>query len=331
MAQTAITGPSDTAGLICGFTLNAGTFYPVQWEARACVGPAHPPTWLHFNLVDARASHWIATIADIPEEARDLLLDRDPHIRCKSLDDGLALVIADLHHDFTGDPEDFGVLRVYVDRHCMISGRYHPLRAIDHLRRDVLAGFEASSLPLLFARLIFSINSCFHELVQSLSDRIDEAEDDILAGKLHEYGAELGGIRRLLARLRRHMGAGRQALQQGVAGMHHWCDEEETDALRQAIERFEGTMQDLELVQERTRLLQEEIGSRLNEATNRNLYILSLVTVVLLPINLITGIFGMNTGGLPGRESDAGFWWVLFLMIVAVVVAVRILNSRRIL
>ena len=48
---------------------------------------------------------------------------------------------------------------------------------------------------------------------------------------------------------------------------------------------------------ERSRLLQEELRSRLGEATNRNLYLLSVVTTALLPITLITGVFGMNVGG----------------------------------
>jgi len=52
--------------------------------------------------------------------------------------------------------------------------------------------------------------------------------------------------------------------------------------VQQAVERLDGIAQDLELVQERARLLQEEIAGRLGEATNRNLYLLSVMTTVLL-------------------------------------------------
>jgi Mg2+ and Co2+ transporter CorA len=33
----------------------------------------------------------------------------------------------------------------------------------------------------------------------------------------------------------------------------------------------------------------------------------SLLTAIFLPITLITGIFGMNVGGLPGVDRDTGF------------------------
>jgi zinc transporter len=131
--------------------------------------------------------------------------------------------------------------------------------------------------------------------------------------------------------LRRHLVANRQALIQAVHHIHRWSQYDISE-LRQAVEQVESTIQDLELVQERTRLLQEEIAGRMSEATNRNLYVLSIVTVTLLPINLITGIFGMNTGGLPwGQDDPSGFWWVIFFMILAVITSLSILHRKQIL
>lgn len=326
------TGVADTEGLICGFELHADTATALRWDqqTRSNLTP-ETPRWLHFNLADTRASNWIDANPEIPESARELLLENDLHIRCEIYDEGLALILGDLHHDFNGDPEGLGVLRLYIDKNCIITGRRHPLRAVDQLRREIQSGLTATSTPQLFARLIHNIDESFHRLIKSLSDDMDDAEDEILAGKIHDHGSQLGQTRRLLARLRRHMGAGRQALQQGITSMAQWCDKEDLAELRQTIERLEGTSQDLDLVQERTRLLQEEIGSRLGEATNRNLYILSVVTVALLPINLITGIFGMNTGGLPWSSDPSGFWWVMFWMTVAVATSLRYLHSRKIL
>ena len=51
---------------------------------------------------------------------------------------------------------------------------------------------------------------------------------------------------------------------------------------------------------ERAKLLQEELAARLAENTGRNLYVLSILTAVLLPMTLVTGIFGMNVADLPG-------------------------------
>lgn len=101
--------------------------------------------------------------------------------------------------------------------------------------------------------------------------------------------------------------------------------------MRQAVEHLEAVGQDLELVQERARLLQEEVANLLNESTNRNLFLLSIVTTTLLPITLITGVFGMNVGGLPLVNHPHGFVWVMIVMIVSVIVIFVMLRRRRVL
>src|SRR5262249_59646999 len=96
------------------------------------------------------------------------------------------------------------------------------------------------------------------------------------------------------------------------------------------LDRQDATGEDIELCGERPRLLQEEIAGRLGEATNRNLFFLSIVTATLLPVTLITGIFGMNVGGLPFLNDPGGFGWVTGIMIAAVIVVLLLLRRRRI-
>ena len=67
------------------------------------------------------------------------------------------------------------------------------------------------------------------------------------------------------------------------------------------------------------------------EATNRNLYLLSIVTVAFAPITLITGVFGMNVGGLPFSASHGGFWLVLLLMALTAVSTLALLRRARVL
>jgi zinc transporter len=72
-------------------------------------------------------------------------------------------------------------------------------------------------------------------------------------------------------------------------------------------------LSDLAALQERIKLLQEEIAARVNEDNARSLYLLTIVTVMALPINLIAGLLGMNVGGVPLAEDGHGFWIALGL------------------
>jgi hypothetical protein len=50
------------------------------------------------------------------------------------------------------------------------------------------------------------------------------------------------------------------------------------------------------------------------EQNNRSLFILTIVTVLALPINIIAGLFGMNVGGIPLAEHPGGFWMVVAIV-----------------
>jgi zinc transporter len=68
-------------------------------------------------------------------------------------------------------------------------------------------------------------------------------------------------------------------------------------------------------------LLQEEIAGRVAEANNRSLFVLTIVTVLALPINIIAGLLGMNVGGIPLAEHAYGFWIVVGIILTFTVIA----------
>jgi zinc transporter len=53
------------------------------------------------------------------------------------------------------------------------------------------------------------------------------------------------------------------------------------------------------------------------------------LTAIFLPITLITGIFGMNVGGLPWVEDGGGFLWVFGIMVLTAVSSLVLLHWRR--
>jgi zinc transporter len=57
------------------------------------------------------------------------------------------------------------------------------------------------------------------------------------------------------------------------------------------------------------------------EANNRSLYVLTIVTVLALPINIMAGLFGMNVGGIPLAEHAHGFWIVVAIIATFTVIA----------
>jgi zinc transporter len=51
---------------------------------------------------------------------------------------------------------------------------------------------------------------------------------------------------------------------------------------------------------------------------NKAMYILSIIAAIFLPLGLLTGLLGINVGGIPGAENKWAFVFVsLFLVAIA--------------
>lgn len=320
----------DERGLICGFLLRPQALpLPLGWEAAVqALKTEGSSLWLHFNLSDSRARSWIASCDRIPPAARDLLLAPDPRIQSEVIDPGFVSVLGDLQYNFDTDPDGLGVVRLYVDASFLITARRHPLKSTDRLRQDLGQGLPIATPIQLVVHLLQHLTELFDTVVDDRGEVVDDIEDLILKERFQDQRSELGRVRRLLARLQRQMRANRHALIHLLTRLPSWCADHEA-LLRQNLDRWDGVIQDLELVQERARLLQEEIAGQLNETVNRNLYMLSIVTTVFLPITLITGVFGMNVGGLPWVEDNLGFWWVALVMGLTLATTLSLLHRRR--
>ena len=118
-----------------------------------------------------------------------------------------------------------------------------------------------------------------------------------------------------------------------IANPPTWLSHADTQLLLQASEDFALVLRDIGALQERIKLLQDEFAARVAQENNRSLFILTMVTVLALPINLIAGLLGMNVGGIPLAQEPHGFWSVVTLIAVFTLgvgwLALRRLGPRR--
>ena len=64
-------------------------------------------------------------------------------------------------------------------------------------------------------------------------------------------------------------------------------------------------------------VLREEYLGQLAQENNSLMYVLSVVAEIFLPLTFVTGLLGMNVGGLPGLDSPNGFLGSIATMVIA--------------
>jgi len=313
---------ADSSGLICGFLVGpqAGgraleSPAAASWLAAQAAAGDGSFAWLHFNLAHTGTLPWLREHAGLSDEFFQMLDDGLHSTRIERTEDALIAVINDVHFDFSFEPSDISTLWINVERHLVITARRKPLRSVDKLREEVKSGQPLRSAAELLEHLLRAQADVLVEIVRGVTGRVDQIEDELLASRLNHKRASLGALRRLLVRLQRLLAPEPAALFRLLQHPPAWMAELDAQELRQSSEEFSVVLRDMTMLQERIKLLQEEIAAQVNEDNNRSLFVLTIVTVLALPINIIAGLLGMNVGGVPLAQHAHGFWIVVVIVL----------------
>ena len=290
--------------------------------------------WLHFNLTDSRAREWLGTSAPIGQASRDILLSPDNRQRLMAEAGEVAGVLSDYHLEFDGDATlEIGRLRFAVTDRMIVSARHHPLQAVEGVRRDIANGKRIPDTTLFLEAVVDGFLDAATEGLVKDGERLDEVEERTIAGRRPQATGIVGSIRRTTLRLHREVVPLRAALRRaatpstGAEGFRlHGAL---AASARRLVLRLDALDHEIHSLQERARLVRDEIDALAAADTNRHLYTLTALSALLLPGTLITGIFGMNTKDLPLQQTDSGFWYAIGLIACATALVVVFLRSRR--
>ena len=330
---------ADSTGLICGFHFGADgrgdpldTRRALQWLAQDAAvsgaGAGKGFVWLHFNLAHSATEKWLRDNLQLSDVFHESLKVGSQSTRVELDDDMLVAVVNDVHYDFAFEPTDISTMWLSVGPRLVVSARLQPLRSIDRLRDAVKKGAPLRSSVDLLVHLMHDQGDVLVSIVRTTTVGVDAIEDNLLSGRLEKKRANLGALRRLLVRLQRLLAPEPAALFRLLKLPPDWMDGQDVEDLRQSTEEFNVVLSDMAALQERIKLLQEEIAGRVAEANNRSLYVLTIVTVLALPINIIAGLLGMNVGGIPLAASAYGFWIVVAIIITFTLIAAWIAFRR---
>jgi zinc transporter len=321
----------NCAGLAFGFVFRDGRGQLVHGETlHDALAEGADWVWLHLGLSDHRALRFLNEFPELPETGRTLLLSGESRIQIALASDHAAGVLPDLEKDFADQSLEPGRLAFWLNDRMLFTTRRKPVRAIQQLHDAIDGGMEAENPAATLARL----QSIYVEIVESrlveLAADLDRIEDKVLADRSGLDRLPLGPLRRELSRHHREFAGLRSAIHR--AGFARLTGETPLSAhlpaMHQDAEDFE---RDAGALQDRARLLYEEVNTRIAATTNRSLSALTVISTLLLPPSFVAGAFGMNVGGVPWAQEREGFWLVLGFCAVLIAISYTMLRRFRIL
>jgi Mg2+ and Co2+ transporter CorA len=291
--------------------------------------PAEGWVWLHFDLADTRSAAVLGGLPDLPPEALEVLEDSAEMIQLAAEPEMIAGIAPDFIHGAEPDPRKMTTWRFAMQPRRLVTARRRQVRTLGALHEALRAGRRFPGVLHLFDAVIDGLADSMALLVRRMSERLDFVEDALLDRDEQEYEA-LGHVRRDATRLARLMPPLGAMLRGIVAHPPAWFTEDALEECAYVAQRLESLAGDIAALQNRAHALQDEIASRQAAQTNQQLALLSVITALLMPPTLISGIFGMNVARVPFvDEHSSGFPAAMALMVLSVVVMLVVLRRLK--
>lgn len=301
------------AGLLFALTLDGrGGASTVGWLDAERWSPDNPPLWLYLDRTAPGIQAWLRGRSDLHPVAAGALLEEETRPRCAMIGGGLLLILRGVNLNPGAQDDELISVRLWTDGRRIVSLRRVPLAS----ERDVRALLEAGKGPMschgVMVALAEQLGLRMQDTLQALTDGVDDLERQMIDTQARlDLRRRLGVIRRRAIRYKRHLAPQREALSSLAVLAADRFDEEVALKLREAQNRFQRYVEELEEVREHAAVVQDELTHLREERLNRNMYLLTIVAAIMLPLTVVTGLLGANVGGIPGGESEWGFAWVV--------------------
>ncbi len=257
----------------------------------------------------------------------DALFAEETRPRILEFDNGALLIMRGVNLNTDAEPEDMVSIRLWVDGSRIISVRKRRLKAVTDLRERLEVGLGPRSagdfLTQLAARLFERMEPVFSEL----DERLDDAEEKVMEEADARFRSKITEIRKQAIVFRRYIAPQRDVIAALRISDMSWLNEIHKRRLQESLDRVIRYIEDIDTIRERAQIVKDELSNALSDKMNKNLYMLSVIAAVFLPLGFLTGLLGINVGGLPGVDDPNAFW--IFSGILMAVVVAQIALFKR--
>ena len=309
---------SDDGPLLFGRVLDGeGGGRVVSWdEARAWqAGSPGEMLWVHLRCTDPTVAEWLEEDLGIPAPTVKMLTSEETRPRAFRESGALAATLRGINFNPGAEPEDMVSMQLWCDGSRLVTLRREPLQTPRATLAEIDGGEGPADAGAIVTSLVEHMIARMSQSIIDMNDRIDKLEIADPDEDAEAMLAKIAAIRRNCLALKRHMSPQHEALERIAHDAPHWFEEHDRREIAETIDRLRRYLDDLDISKESALVLQDDLRGRAAAHSERTSYLLTIVAAIFLPLGFVTGLLGINVGGMPGMEDPDAFWIVAGLCV----------------
>lgn len=283
--------------------------------------------WLHLNTAQAGTKKFLKDGLGLDPLLIKPLVAEETRPRVETLPAGTLLILRGINFNPGPEPEDLVSIRLWISGNRIVSLGRRKSAAVAELDQRLQQGRGPRTAGEFVAMLCAALSDTIEPALSELEDDIDKLEEESLEAPDAGLRERLSDVRMQATTFRRYLVPQRDVIYRLQRPEEGWLSPADKWSVQESYDRATRFIETLEAVRERAQILQDELYSAQSGKLNRNLYILSVITVIFMPLTFLTGLLGMNVAGIPFAQHPYAFAAVCALS--AVLSLVQLLVFRR--
>ncbi|MBC8514003.1 MAG: zinc transporter ZntB [Candidatus Thioglobus sp.] len=277
-------------------------------------------SWLHLDVKNADEVKELFRNEDANLDSLviDALVAGETRPRMEKVNDSALVILRGVNLNVNADPEDMVSIRLWISGNKIISACRRRLRAVSDIEVKIEEGKGPKNVGDFVYMLTHALFSRIEPVLLKLDDETDAIEEKILENADRNLREDIITVRKQAIMFRRYMAPQRDAISQLRMAGFTWLSETHARHLQESYNQMTRYVEDLDAIRERSQIVKDELANILADKLNKNMYVLSVIAAIFLPLGFLTGLLGINLGGMPGAENPDAFW-VFSGLLVAVV------------
>jgi zinc transporter len=275
--------------------------------------------WVHLDANNPETRIWLENeISYLDHFVVEALLAEETRPRVTEIGDGAIIILRGVNLNVDADPEDMVSIRLWIDKKRIISLQKRQLKAVLDIKERIIDKRGPKNSGEFICMLISKLFESIEPVLSELDERTDNVEEVLLEKPDISLRENIVDIRKKAILLRRYMAPQKDAIGQLRFLEFSWLAMIDKRHLQENYDRVLRHVEDLDAIRERAQIVKDELANILSDKLNKNMYILSVIAAIFLPLGFLTGLLGINIGGIPGADNHEAFWIFCAILVCAV-------------
>lgn len=284
--------------------------------------------WVHLDGNNPESHRWLEQeLSYLDNIIISALMAEETRPRVVEFESGVLLILRGVNLNEHQQAEDMISIRLWIDQHRIISIQRRPLKATNDIHERLIAGKGPKNAGDFLISLSSRLFERMEPIFSDLNEQLDDIEERVVEDPQPRERQAITTIRKQAIIFRRYIVPQRDVISYLRSCEQTWLDTMHRRRLQESLDRVVRYVEDLDTTRERAQIVKDELTNALADKMNKNMYVLSVIAAIFLPLGFLTGLLGVNVAGIPGDDNPNAFF-IFCAMLVALVVIQAILFKK---